>query len=185
MQYKNAMAALIGMLATVSVAVAQEDCKQVKGRITSQLVSEFSNHEPCPSPIGLCTEGRFTGRLKGKFTFVASTLTPYAELDPTAPPDVAATTGVIRLRTRLCGGTLVLRDTSTFSLSPEGSFAGLDTADGMHSTGGCSGASGRLRLAGIFQAGCVDCKYEGEICGVGNRHDDDDHDSDDDSSDDD
>lgn len=52
------------------------------------------------------------------------------------------------------------------SVGPDGFFASLSTVDPSMSTGGCAGATGRLRLAGVFE-GCVDCEYEGEVCGVG------------------
>ena len=167
--------AALGLVATGATA---GDCKSVKGRVVSELVTAFSDGSPCTSPLGLCTEGRFTGRLKGKFRFVANTLTPFVVADPAAPPDVASTTGVISIATRFCDGTLVLDDTSAFSLSDDGFVASLQTPNGAASTGGCSGASGRVRLEGIFQLGCVDCRYKGEICGVGPVGDDDDDDDD-------
>ncbi len=164
------------------VATADDDaCERVDGRITSRLLGEgetFSNGEPCLSPLLLCTEGRFTGDLKGRFRFTAQTLTPYAALDGDSPDDVAATTGTIELETRFCRGTLVLDDTSAFSLNLDGSVASIETVNGA-SDGGCTGASGRLRVTGIFMEGCVDCSYEGEIClagGGGDRDKDDDRD---------
>ncbi len=153
------------------------DCRAVHGRVTSDLVGQFSDGTPCPNPLGLCTEGRFTGGLKGKFRFVAGEVIPFGVIDMSKPqPLVAATTGVINLDTRFCGGMLVLDDTSAFSLEPDGFVASLQTPNGNASTGGCFGASGRVRLEGVFQGGCVDCKYRGEICGVGPVGDDDDDD---------
>lgn len=158
------VAALLGPFAGV---YADSACTPVQGRVTSELVEQFADGSLCPSPLGLCTEGRFTGRLKGKFRFVANTLTPFAAADPTAPADVASTTGVISIDTGFCAGTLVLDDTSAFSLGADGFVASLQTPNGDASNGGCMGASGRVRLEGIFQLGCVDCAYRGEICGVG------------------
>ncbi len=166
------IAVAFGPLAT---SAAASDCKSVKGRVVSELVAQFSDGTPCASPLGLCTEGRFTGRLKGKFRFIAGSLTPFGLIDLTKPqPNVAATTGVINLETRFCDGTLVLDDTSVFSLDLDGSVGSLQTPNGDASTGGCAGASGRVRLEGVFENGCVDCKYRGEICGVGPAGDDDD-----------
>lgn len=161
---------MLTLLVLAFPAAAETDCKEVRGRITSQLVSPpatFSNGDPCTSPLGLCTEGRFTGPLKGRFRFVAETLTPFAALGAAAPLDVAATTGTLELTTRYCHGTLVLLDNSAFSLSADGSVGGIETVDGAASTGGCADASGRLRIEGVFMEGCVDCRYEGEICAVG------------------
>ena len=170
--------AVAGLLSVVLVAQAEAACKSVKGRITSDLVAVFADGTPCPSPLGLCTEGRYTGRLKGGFSFVANTLVPYAAQDPAAPPDVAATTGVVELSTRFCDGTLVLGDTSAFSLGPDGFFGGVQTVDGGASDGGCFGATGRIHLSGVFLEGCVDCGYEGEVCTLGDGDKDKDKDDD-------
>lgn len=171
-------------LATLAIgAPALADCEAVKGRVVSTLVAVYSDGTPCPSPLGLCTEGRFTGDLAGKIRFSASSLTPYAVLDPTSPPDTAATTGVIALETdEICEGRIVFDDTAAFSLSADGFVVALDTVNPIESEGSCAGATGRIRISGVFQNGCVDCKYVGEICGVGDGDDDSD---DDDSGDDD
>lgn len=168
--------AVAGLVAVVSMGVAQAGCKKATGHVTSRLVAVFANGEPCPSPLGLCTEGRFTGRLKGNFTFVAETLVPFSAQDPAAPPDIAATTGLVNLDSRFCDGTLVLKDTSAFSLGSDGLFGGLETVNGDDSTGECFGASGRILLSGVFMEGCVDCGYEGEVCKLGTDDDDDDDD---------
>ena len=168
--------AIAGLVTAASMGSAEASCKKAKGHITSELVAMFSNGEACPSPLELCTEGRFTGRLKGQFTFVADTLVPYVVQDPAAPPDVAATTGLVNLDTEFCNGTLVLTDTSAFSLGDDGLFGGLETVDGDASTGGCFGASGRIRVSGVVMEGCVDCEYEGEVCKLGDDNDDDDDD---------
>ena len=168
-----------GIPLAVAAGSAHAECEPVDGNIVSQVVTEFSNGDPCPSPLAICTEGRFTGDLKGRFRFTAQTLLSYAELDPLSPADVAATTGTIELRTRFCHGTLVLDDTSAFSLNVDGSVASIETVNAA-SDGGCTGASGRLRINGTFMEGCVDCSYEGEICLAGGGGD---HDKDDDRDD--
>ena len=153
---------------------ALAECEQVRGRIVSNQVAVFSDGEACPSPHGLCTEGRFSGDLKGRFKFIASTLTPFSVQDPDTAPDVAAVTGVNNLQPReACHGVLVFKDTSAFSLSPDGFVGGLETIDPYTSSGGCHGVTGRIRIEGVFQEGCVDCTYKGEVCGVGDDEDDD------------
>ncbi len=169
----------IGLALVASTGTAVAECEAVDGRVVSRLVEEFSNGEPCPSPLALCTEGRFTGDLEGDFTFVALSLNPYATLpgvaEGTVPPDVAATTGFINLEPEeLCAGTLVLSDTSTFSLGPDGFFAGLETV--FPQDDACGDVTGRLRIEGVFIGGCVDCRYDGEICGADVDDDDDDDD---------
>ena len=171
---------IIGIAVLFPTGSALAECEQVRGRIVSEQVMIFSNGEPCPSPLGLCTEGRFSGDLKGRFKFIASTLTIYSTLDPTTTPDVAAVTGVNNLQPRkFCKGTLVLTDTSAFSVSPDGFVGGLETIDSLASTGDCAGASGRIRIEGVFQEGCVDCSYKGEACAENDDEDDEDGDGDD------
>jgi len=163
---------IVGLAISFGMSVvlpsAHARCKSVQGHIVSELVGEFSDGTPCPSSLGLCTEGRFTGSLKGDFTFVAESLTPYASLDSSAPGDVAATTGLVTLHSKICDGTLMLQDTSTFSIAADGTVGGIETVDGDASSGDCWNASGRMSYMGIFDAGCVDCKYKGEVCLDGN-----------------
>lgn len=160
-------------VALLSSPTFAEQCKNVKGRITSTIVGEFSDGSPCTSPAGVCTEGRFTGRLKGKFRFTAFTLTPFNALDPLAPADVAATTGSIALESKACDGILVMDDTATFSLSADGSVASLETPNQDMSSGNCAGITGRLRISGVFEGGCVDCRYKGSLCGLPKKGSDD------------
>ena len=170
---RAAAALILGIAVMFSTGSALAECERVKGRIISSQVTVFSDGELCPSPLGLCTEGRFSGDLKGRFKFIASTLTLYSTLDPTTTPDVAAVTGVNNLQPRkLCNGTLVLTDTSAFSVSPDGFVGGLETIDGIASSGDCKGVSGRIRIEGVFQEGCVDCTYKGEVCADNEDKDD-------------
>ena len=171
----------LGVAMFLLTANALAECETVRGRIVSELVTVFSDGNPCTSELALCTEGRFTGDLKGRFKFVANTLTPYGALDPTSPQDVAAVTGVNVLQPRnFCDGTLVFTDTSAFSLTADGYVGGLENVDGDASTGDCSGATGRIRIEGVFLGGCVDCRYRGEICMANDDAGDDEDDEDDD-----
>ena len=172
-----------GLTLAAAGAFASDHCISVKGRVTSQTVTEFSNGEGCPSLVGICTEGRLTGGLKGRFRFVAGSLVPFN--NDGATPNVFATTGVLTSESKLCRGTAVFNDTSAFSLTSVAGdtnldFASIQTLDGNLSTGRCSGAVGRIRIQGLFDNGCVDCKYEGRICGVVASHDDDEDDDEDD-----
>ena len=182
------LTAIIGSLTVAllffaaSASHAGQSCKTVKGHITSEVVPVFSDGIPCPNPAGLCTEGRFSGGLKGRFTFIATSLTPADALDEYAPADVAATTGVIELKTRRCRGLLVIDDVSAFSGGPDGFFGSVQTPNVEASSGSCADVTGRLRAFGVFQGGCVNCTYEGELCGLRSRrgHDNDDDDDRDD-----
>ena len=171
---KNAMGLMlaVALLANFSPASADDDCRTVKGRVVSQVVTEFSDGSACTSPLGICSEGRFTGTLKGKFAFTAIAGLPYASFDAGSPADIFATTGELKLQPKRCHGVLGFRDTSVFSFSPDGNFASIGTADPLLGSGSCAGATGRIRIEGIFQLGCVDCKYRGEICGLDDPDDD-------------
>ena len=175
MTIKRLMAVVATGLLIGFSSSASAECESVDGRIVSSQVTVFSDGSACPSSLGLCTEGRFTGDLEGTFRFIATTLVPFAVNDPGAPADVVATTGVIELDTEdFCDGTLKLQDSSAFSLGPDGFFAGLQTV--VNTTGDCAEVmSGRNRTEGVFMEGCVDCTYKGEICFA---DDDDDSDSD-------
>ena len=164
------------------------DCKTVKGRVMSSVVFEYSDGTPCPSP--LCTEGRFTGRLKGHIRYFATAAAPFNALlqpTPAVPNNVDASTGIITLTPkRFCKGALIFADTSAFSYDSNpvvsGKFEGIVSAieTVVAGTGGCAGATGRLRLQGVFDNGCVDCRYVGEICLAddGDAHEDDEDDDD-------
>ncbi len=159
------------LLITLS-ASALADCKSVKGRVISDVVLQYSDGSTCLSP--LCTEGRFTGQLKGQIRYFATAAAPYNDLlmpMVPVPPNVAASTGIITLSPHhYCSGELVFADTSAFSYdsdpSVSGKFEGIVSAIEtiVSGTGTCAGATGRLRLQGVFDNGCVDCKYVGEVC---------------------
>ena len=167
----------LGLAVFFPTGSSMAECESVRGRIVSTQVPVFSDGESCPSVLQLCTEGRFSGDLKGDFKFIANSLTPYSALDPTTAQDVAAVTGVNYLRPKeLCAGTLVFTDTSAFSLSLDGYVGGLENVDGSVSTGTCEGATGRIRIEGVFMEGCVDCTYRGEICTASDNDGDDEDD---------
>lgn len=175
MKQLNILILVCALSSVATNAIAANDCKSVKGRVTSTVVAIFSSGEPCTSPLGICSEGRFTGKARGSFTFIADSLTPFNVLDPNAQADVAATTGRLELTPKkLCDGSILFRDTSAFALAPDGSFVSIGTVDPVASSGSCAETSGRIRIEGIFMGGCVDCRYRGEICGLGGDDDDDD-----------
>ncbi len=148
---------VFGLVLAVSVGSAETKCKTVNGHIKSQVVTELPNGDACPSPLGLCTVGKFFGGIQGDFVFVAEDLVFNPDVDN---PQVQFTTGVITLETK--DGGLTLRDASSVSFGPDGLFASVQTIAG--GTGDLEGASGRLRAYGVFQGGCVDCDYRGEVC---------------------
>ena len=94
-----------GLSANSTFLLADDQCKTVKGRVVSQVVTEFSDGSGCDSPIGICSEGKFSGKLKGKFTFTAVGASPYVPMiDPDSPGDIFATTGILNLKPKRCHG---------------------------------------------------------------------------------
>lgn len=166
------LAAVVMVLLTGTSKATANDCKFVSTHLSSQQVATFSDGTPCPSPV--CTEGRFTGGLNGKFRYIATGQSPASAVDANLPSSMLFLTGVAYLDTKFCGnrnqtGTLVLRDATSFTVtavSPDlaGLFGDVFWVDGAASTGTCAGASGLLTGIGIFKAGCVDCDYEGKVC---------------------
>jgi hypothetical protein len=148
---------VLGFILLLSAGSATANCKKVKGHFFSEIVTEFPNGDPCPSPIGFCTVGRFTGGIRGKFTFVGENLVANPDLEN---PLVQFTTGVMELT--LKKGTLTLRDASAVSFDTDGLFGGLQTI--TSGTGKFSETSGRFSTFGVFDEGCVSCKYKGKIC---------------------
>jgi hypothetical protein len=168
---------LFGTFATFALLLAVSgsalaDCRSVKGRVISDVVLQYSDGAPCLSP--LCTEGRLTGQLKGQLRYFATAAAPYNDLlmpMVPVPQNVDASTGIITLSSlHFCSGDLVFADTSAFSYdsdpSVSGKFEGIVSAIEtiIAGTGTCAGATGRLRLQGVFDSGCVDCRYVGEVC---------------------
>lgn len=186
-----AVCALLSLSSTIAFA---DECKNVRGRVVANSVVTFSNGFPCPSL--LCTEGRFSGGLKGTFSYFATGSVPYnqAVMPPPefpAPPNIDASTGVITLTPKsFCKGELFLSDTSAFSFNGprptqpgdpvEGIVSAIETIVG--GTGSCEGVTGQITLEGIFENGCVDCTYRGQVCGgpADDEDDEDDEDEDDD-----
>lgn len=146
---------LVLLVATVSIGSANNSCKTVNGHISSQLLSVADG---CESPLGLCTIGRYRGGIQGDFKFVA--LSASDPIPDTGSPPVVFTEGIITLDTEKYGK-LTIKDASAFELNPaDALFGGVQTIIPEES----DDVSGRLRAYGVFQLGCVDCDYRGEIC---------------------
>lgn len=148
-----------------AVAWAEETCKNVSGRITSDVVSEG-----CPEPAArfLCTRGHVRGSLNADFFFVAdlSLGMPF----PNGPNNMGPPLAVVGVNTltlnnaNLCaaGTELVVDDTSAFTPGATGYFGGVQTVRPMEE--GCVITSGTITSSGIFEGGCTDCVYAGVIC---------------------
>jgi len=156
--------------------VGASDCTKVRGKLSSTIVGSgepFLDGTACQAAEGaFCTEGTFTGRLGGSFKFTGLKLVPYSTVDDsyTIFDTIGATTGKLELTPRsFCEGTYVSLDASSFSLLEDGNFAGIQRYDENLSSGNGRRSCGNIKsgtviTSGIFQAGCVDCQYQGEIC---------------------
>lgn len=140
----------LGIIAIFFMGSAQAGCKTVNGHISSEVFTDG-----CPSPLGLCTFGRFIGGIQGDFIFVAEAIIPNPE-----SAEVAFTTGSIDVETKK--GNLTLKDASAVSFGADGLFGSVQTVVG--GTGDFTDATGRIRAYGVFLGGCVNCDYRGEIC---------------------
>ncbi len=138
---------------------ADPACRRVQGSASLKPVPAAQ----CPSPVGICGMGTFTGGLRGSYTSELFTLTPTADTDVT---EVELFTAVTTMPTAHVGrwrGQLVLKEAGAFHVAGAGEFSELYSADG--GTGDFVGATGVLRAVGTFVdviGGSID--YEGQIC---------------------
>jgi hypothetical protein len=88
-------------------------------------------------------------------------------LNTEANPDfidtgIAFYTGTLLLQTE--DGSLTIKDAGAFNVTSNsnGDFGSVQTI--MTATEELAGATGWIRAEGIFIGGCIDCRYQGEIC---------------------
>lgn len=134
-------------------------CKRVDGDFTSVTVAPPA----CNSPVGLCTHGTLTGRLRGTYDFVALTLAPAGDPDQ---PMLFVYTGESLIETR--HGQMFGQDTGYMLMNPAGLSAFQTTVNVVGGSGHyedvISGsflvATGDLALATGDAVGT----YAGELC---------------------
>lgn len=132
----------------IAAAAMAGECKPVNGNLRSEGFTDG-----CASPIGLCTRGRLTGGVQGDFVFVAQSLSP------SDTPGVFFYTGEINVAGN--DATLTCRDAGAYSFV-NGSVVDLCTIAG--GTGKLAGASGDIKIFGIFANNVGDSDYRGTIC---------------------
>jgi hypothetical protein len=152
----SAFAAIATVAAlTAGAAPPLTKVRHVRGNIVSQLLSGPA----CPSPVGLCTQGTFTGSIRGEFVFVATSLTPSGDSSATG---VVHYTGEIRIKT--AGGEIFIKDSGAFDAVPgsTGDVGAVSTIVG--GTASYTGVSGRIRIAGTFTPDAGgDSEYSGQL----------------------
>jgi hypothetical protein len=156
------LAICAGFMATAASpghAEAQNQCKQVHGRVVATVTTEN-----CPSPSLLCTAGTITGGgpLNGATTFTALALAPGAGLSPVVPPTTLSYTGDFTITTKR--GQLVLRDVGIADFVAA-AFTEIDTITA--GTGSFAGSTGTWFISGEITGGGTgfDADISGTICG--------------------
>jgi hypothetical protein len=155
-----ALAALLALMSAGGRTSAAPTVKVVQGHIESQVVAGPA----CPSPVGLCTQGKIIGDLQGELRFTALSLAPapnQVSLSPSGP-SVFFYTGQIAIQGK--DFALVATDAGAFDLV-SGALADLTTLDGGQSSGRWAGARGQLRIAGTcdLAGGTCSSDYQGTV----------------------
>jgi len=151
---------VVGM-ALVSIAAhdGPAPCRNVNGHYAEHTVAPSS----CPSPVGLCIEGEFSGAIRGAFASTATSFAPTADTPLTA---VVPFTGDGTIHVNLGGGhgDLFFKSAGAFHTVGKGEIVDLQFITG--GTGAFVGASGALRASGMFDpvSGSGESEYSGTVC---------------------
>ncbi len=113
----------------------------------------------CESAVGVCLSGNVSGRIKGAFSFAATSVVPTSDTPTTG---VIVTTGDALVETR--DGDISCKLTGTLQLTGDGPFVSLCVLTG--GTGRWTGATGYLRTSGTFTFGEGGSgTYDGKVVG--------------------
>jgi hypothetical protein len=138
---------------------AEVRCRDVNGHYEEHSVDPGS----CPSPVGLCIEGNFSGAIRGAFASTATSFTPTSDTPLTA---VIHFTGDGTVHATMGGrtGDLFFKSAGAFHTVDGGGIVDLQFISG--GTGAFAGASGVLRASGTFDpiAGSGESEYSGRLC---------------------
>jgi hypothetical protein len=152
-----ASAGLLSVLLFASTSGADPTCRSVEGRY-----EEHDTSGPgCPSPVGLCIAGEFSGDVKGDFAGQATAIIPTADT-PTTGVILFTSDSTIDARVGGRSGTLLIKNSGAFRTIGEGSIVDLQTIVG--GTGDLAGATGAMRAEGTFAAGVGESRYAGTVC---------------------
>jgi hypothetical protein len=140
--------------APAGIASSAARCKNVRGHVTSQTVTEN-----CPSSIGLCAGGQFYGAIRGELLLVATSLTPTQDTPATGVYMYTAD-DVIKTKE----GDIYTKDAGALNLAPGSTGDDISIVTITGGTGAYAGATGRLRAYGTFSDAGGEFSYEGELC---------------------
>jgi hypothetical protein len=151
--------AAIAVLVVTASASAQAECRRVRGFYEEQAVAPTS----CPSPVGLCIEGEFSGNVKGAFASTATALQPSGDTPLTSVLWFTGD-GVIHAKIDSRQGDIFFKSSGAFQSSGDGNIVDLQYITG--GTGDLVGASGVIRASGTFNpvTGKGESEYEGLVC---------------------
>jgi hypothetical protein len=134
-------------------------CRNVNGHYAEHAAPSSS----CPSPVGLCIEGDFSGAIRGSFAVTATSFTPTAETPATAVVPFTGD-GVIHAQIGDARGDLFFKSAGAFHTVGTGEIVDLQFITG--GAGAFTGVSGALRASGTFDpaAGSGESEYTGTVC---------------------
>jgi hypothetical protein len=113
----------------------------------------------CDSPVGVCLAGDVSGRIKGAFSFAATSV---LTTDDTPTTAAIVTTGDAAVATE--EGDILCKLTGTLQLTGDGPFVSLCVITG--GTGRWAGATGYLRTSGTFTFSAGGSgTYDGKVVG--------------------
>ena len=140
---------------------AEDQCRKVNGHFVMRAAAPTS----CPSPVGLCIEGEFSGGIRGPFTVTATSFIVTADT-PTTAVVLFTGDGVIHARIGDKRGDLFLKTSGAYLSVGKGEIVDLQFVNG--GTGALTGASGSLRASGLFDpaTGTGEAEYAGVICSL-------------------
>lgn len=159
-----ATALLFGCLLGPKQSLSDDSCERVKGTLSSMIANCPGNVDPA---LYFCTQGHFDGDFEADFSYMAS-LSDLVVLDN----GIGSIQGDITLSNiDRCEGTISAVDYAHVTLDGFENVASIQvTTEG---TDECAHVTAILRVEGIFQGGCVDCEFDGEICGASSSSDND------------
>ena len=146
--------AAAALLSAPAGKAAAAKCKNVRGHVTSQTVTEN-----CASPIDLCAAGQFYGAIRGELLLVATSLTPTQDT-PVTGVYMYTADDVIKTK----DGDIYTKDAGALNLTPGSTGDDVSIVTITGGTGAYAGAMGRLRVSGTFSDAGGEFSYEGELC---------------------
>lgn len=152
------LAAMSLLLVTAS-ASANTQCRRVHGVYDEHAVDPSS----CPSPVGLCIEGEFSGNIKGPFASTATSLQPNGDTPLTTVLWFTGD-GVLNAKIDSRQGDIFFKSAGAFQSSGDGNIVDLQYITG--GTGDLAGITGVIRASGTFDpaTGMGVSEYEGMVC---------------------